>query len=137
MNMTDIEQSPSLDPRSIDLRRLRAELRVLASESLGLKRRLGQRWTEPMARVQRELIEIRRRTSDLLTLLAWTRGRLHRTKRPRAGSIPDTPWVWIVIPGPSRAIRRIEWTPEAHRDAIVSALYAEYARPSAGREASP
>jgi len=135
--MTETEQSPRLDPRQIDLARLRADLRALAQQSLAQKRRLGQRWTEPMARLQRDLLETRQRTTDLLTLLAWTRGRLHRTKRPRSGSIPDTPWVWIPIPGPSRCIKRIEWTPEAHRDAIVQALHAEYARPLAGQEASP
>ncbi len=42
-----------------------------------------------------------------------------------------------MIPGPSRCMKRIEWTPEAYRDAIVQALHAEYARPAAGREASP
>lgn len=79
-----------------------------------------------MAAVQQELSMLRRRTTECLVLLAWTRGRLHRRARPRAGSVPETEWVYVPIPG-STMLKRIEWTPETYRDLIVAALYPEYA----------
>lgn len=129
MSSDNTTPSTNPTPACVDRARLRADIRALVAQSLTLKRRLRQRWTEPMAEVQQELLLLRRRTTECLVLLAWTRGRLHRAVRPRAGSVPDTQWVYVPIPR-SNMLQRIAWTPEAYRDLIVAALYPEYALPS-------
>ncbi len=74
----------------INLSQLRRDLRELAEESRSLKRMLRRRWTEPMADAQRKLVCVRRRTTRLLVLRAFTRGKLHLQSRPREFAVPGS-----------------------------------------------
>lgn len=81
-----------LDPKNVDLDRLRAELAAHAVRSKALKAELRRPWTEPMADVQRALHRCRRRTTELCILRAWMRGRCHLERPLREGAYPDMTW---------------------------------------------
>ena len=75
----------------IDRMKLRADLGALARECRALKDVLGTTWTRPMADEQRRLARLRWRATELCVLRAWTRGKRHVTKAPRAGG-GDASW---------------------------------------------
>lgn len=62
--------------------RWRIHLAELAARSRSLKRSLRAPWTEPMGPAQRELTLLKRRTTELCALRAWSRGKLHFRGRP-------------------------------------------------------
>lgn len=62
---------------NIDTVRLVADLKELAAKSRGLKTLLGATWTRPMADEQKELVRVRRSTTELCVLRAFARGRSH------------------------------------------------------------
>lgn len=61
----------------IHLQHLTSDLHRLELEARALKRALRTTWSKPMADEQRLLARLRRRTTELLVLLASTRGRRH------------------------------------------------------------
>lgn len=74
----------------INISQLRADIRDLAQQSRRLKQTLRQPWTAPMGDVQSKLVCARRRTTRLLVLRAFARGKLHLQSLPREFSIPGT-----------------------------------------------
>ena len=124
---------PNETTHSVDLPRLRQDLRQLTARSCQLKRHLRQRWAAPMSAVQRELDLVRRRTTERLVLLAWTRGRFHVTVKPRRGAVPETDEVYVQQPG-TGLLRLVRWSREEYRRLIVLALLPEY---PAGDGAAP
>jgi hypothetical protein len=72
--------------------KLRADVGALARECRASKKLLGTTWTGPMADEQRRLARLRWRVTELCVLRAWTRGKRHVTKAPRA--IADTGAEW-------------------------------------------
>jgi hypothetical protein len=76
---------------TIDLPRLRADLRATARALGEVKRMLRTRWTEPMAEPQRRLCRLRRRATELCVLRAHLRGRLHCTHQPDVTPSPASP----------------------------------------------
>lgn len=77
---------------TIDVPRLRAEIRAHAEENRRLKDALRRTWTEPMAAVQKRLVASRRRTTELCILRAWLRGRFHLQRPLREGAYPGMTW---------------------------------------------
>jgi hypothetical protein len=76
----------------IDVSRLVAEIRARGCENARLKKALSERWTGPMADVQRALVASRRRTTELVILRAWLRGRLHLQRPLRERAYPGMAW---------------------------------------------
>jgi hypothetical protein len=76
----------------LDSMKLRADLGTLARECRALKVVLGTTWTRPMADEQRHLVRLRWRVTELCVLRAWTRGRRHVTKAPRAITDSGAEW---------------------------------------------
>jgi hypothetical protein len=72
--------------------KLRADLGALARECRALKNVLGTTWTAPMADEQRHLARVRWRVTELCVLRAWTRGKRHVTKAPRAIADAGAEW---------------------------------------------
>ena len=62
---------------------LRADLRALSAQILGLKRVLRSPWVRPMAVEQRELCKLKLRATELCALRAFSRGMLHLKRAPR------------------------------------------------------
>ena len=62
---------------TVDLTRLKHDLRAAAARAKALKALLRRRWTRPMADEQRALAALRKRTTRLCVLRASLRGRLH------------------------------------------------------------
>jgi hypothetical protein len=62
---------------------LRAELRAISAQILGLKRVLRAPWQRPMAELQRELCRLKLRATELCALRAFARGKLHLRQAPR------------------------------------------------------
>jgi hypothetical protein len=104
----------------IDIRRLRADLRALAADCVLLKRTLRARWERPMADEQQRLHRLRRRVTDLLVLLAASRGRRHVTTPPRDGRAPGEPW-----------------DAAEHNARIADRVALDYARPAEGEARTP
>lgn len=77
---------------NVSLPLLKAELAHHAETSRALKRLLCTTWKEPMADVQRELVRVRRRATELCILRAWLRGRCHLQKPLRDGAYPGMEW---------------------------------------------
>jgi hypothetical protein len=67
---------------SFDVPEIIANIKLTAEEIRPLKRRLRQRWTEPMADTQRALIRLKRRATELCVLRAFLRHRIHLHHRP-------------------------------------------------------
>jgi hypothetical protein len=67
---------------NIDVSKIIAIINCTAEEIRPLKRRLRQRWTEPMADTQRALIRLKRRATELCVLRAHLRQRIHLHHRP-------------------------------------------------------
>ena len=67
----------------IDTPRLARDIAAAAAESVALKRALRVTWQRPMADEQRRLCRVRRRITELLVLLARSRGRYHLCSAPR------------------------------------------------------
>lgn len=65
---------------------LRADLRAISTQIIGLKRVLRAPWQEPMADRQRELCKLKRRATELCALRAFTRHKLHLQRPPRGAS---------------------------------------------------
>jgi hypothetical protein len=68
---------------------LRADIRAISAQILGLKRVLRAPWQRPMADLQRELCRLKWRATELCALRAFARGKLHRQTAPR-----DAPDDW-------------------------------------------
>ncbi|MEZ4220625.1 MAG: hypothetical protein R3B13_06810 [Polyangiaceae bacterium] len=111
---------------SLDLPRLRRDLRELVARSLELKATLRRPWQAPMAELQSELTEVRRLTTERLVLLAWTRGKLHIRSIPQVGRVPGTDDLYVQVPG-TYSTRLVRFTPESYRDLIAGALAPSYA----------
>ena len=73
----------------LNLGLFRADLRALSGRITTLKRALRARWTGPMAAEQRELARLKLRVTELCSLRAFARGKLHLKKAP-LGS--ETSW---------------------------------------------
>jgi hypothetical protein len=71
---------------TIEVDRLVADLRALAAESRALKALLGARWTRSMAEAQKQLVRLRKRTTELCVLRAFSRGRFHARSAPKDGA---------------------------------------------------
>ncbi len=84
------ETTQSLE--QIDTPRLVRDINELSVEARVLKDRLRQTWVEPMAGVQRALVELKWQITQLCILRAWQRGRYHLLKPLRAGSYPGMKW---------------------------------------------
>ena len=67
----------------IDRLRLARDIAAAAAESVALKRALRVTWQRPMADEQRRLCRVRRRITELLVLLARSRGHYHLSAAPR------------------------------------------------------
>lgn len=80
-----------LNPETIDIPRLRRDLREAGARARELKRLLRSPWQRPMAAEQREQRELARHVTSLCTLRASLRGKLHFTRAPREGRNPDEP----------------------------------------------
>jgi hypothetical protein len=80
------------DRNHLDIPRLSADLRALAADAKALKRVLRTRWETPKAAEQRELVEVRRRTTQLCILRALLRQRFHLKSAPHEGSYPGLIW---------------------------------------------
>lgn len=65
---------------------LRADLRAISAAIRGLKRVLRAPWLRPMAEQQRELCKLKLRATELCTLRAFARGKLHLQKAPRGAA---------------------------------------------------
>ena len=65
---------------------LRADIRALSTQILGLKRVLRVTWQRPMADEQRELCKLKLRATELCALAAFARGKLHLQKPPRGAA---------------------------------------------------
>lgn len=81
-----------MNPETINIPQLVADLRRLASESKQLKLVLRQTWTRHLGDEQRALHSLRRRTTELCILRARLRGRFHLQAPPR--SIRDAGLDW-------------------------------------------
>jgi hypothetical protein len=79
---------------TIDLQRVRSDLKRLAGDCLALKRVLRVPWTEPMGDAQRALLRARRRVTELHILCAHERGKHHLLRPPRnwRGLSSDATW---------------------------------------------
>jgi hypothetical protein len=97
----------------IDNGRLVADLATLAKEARDLKRRLRQTWTRPMAEEQRKLVRVRRRTTELCVLRAFSRGRYHLQRALLEGAYPGMKW------------DRDEW-----HTAVAGRVAKDYSRPA-------
>ncbi|MCH9686491.1 MAG: hypothetical protein K0V04_33975 [Deltaproteobacteria bacterium] len=69
----------------LDIITLRSDLHALEQRIRALKLPLRRPWTHPMGSVQAQLRHEADQATALCTLLAWSRGRLHRTN-------PPAPW---------------------------------------------
>ena len=101
-----------LNDQTVDVRRLRGDLALFAARSRSLKLLLRTRWERPMADEQRELAEIRKRTTRLCVLRAFLRGRVHVQQPPRDGSFTGADWDASVYQSrvAERAAREYEYT---------------------------
>jgi hypothetical protein len=70
--------------QELDWGSFRLDIAAIAREIIGLKRTLGSTWHKPMADEQRELGRLKARATELCCLRAFSRGRLHILKPPRA-----------------------------------------------------
>ena len=91
------ERRAAREPRTkmnetIDRNALKAAIAAHAERSRELKGRLRRPWTEPMGEVQRALVWCRRRTTELLILCAFLRGRFHLRRPLREGAFPGMKW---------------------------------------------
>lgn len=82
--------------QNVNVPALVAEILSLAEESRRCKAILRRRWPDPVpesiAAAQRAWVSCRRRTTELLILRAWLRGRLHLQKPLRDGAYPGMEW---------------------------------------------
>lgn len=62
---------------NIDIARLRNDLKEIEDKIRPVKEALRSTWTKPMADEQYKLILLRREATELLCLLAWSRGKSH------------------------------------------------------------
>lgn len=81
----------------IELKKLELDITMLANRSRALKQVLRASWTRPVHEEQRIWLQTKRRITELLVLLAWSRGRLHtrsipRDVRARAGTEDVSVW---------------------------------------------
>ncbi len=65
---------------------LRADIRAISTQIVGLKRVLRSTWLRPMADEQRELCKLKLRATELCALSAFVRGKLHLQKPPRGAA---------------------------------------------------
>ena len=73
----------------IDIERLRHDRRKLDERIRAAKRALRTTWTRPMADVQHELLALKLEATELCTLRAWLRGRLHLPDPERCRKIAE------------------------------------------------
>jgi hypothetical protein len=81
-----------LDKSSIDLFRLRKDLRESSEASIAVKKQLRVSWTRPMAEEQTKHAELRRWITQLCVLRAYLRGKHHFRTPPHDGRDPRQPW---------------------------------------------
>ena len=67
----------------LNLGLFRADLHELSSRITALKGALRTRWAGPMAAEQRELRRLKLRVTELCSLRAFARGKLHLKQAPR------------------------------------------------------
>jgi hypothetical protein len=91
--------------RRIDRTRLMNDIAAHAHECALNKRLLRTRWERPMADEQKRLARLRRLTTDLHVLLAWTRGRLHVVAAPQA--VRDAKLAWDPAGHAARVAERV------------------------------
>jgi hypothetical protein len=72
----------------LDFHSLRADIRAISAQIGTLKRQLRTTWTRPMANEQRELERLKLRATELCSLGAFARGKLH-LQRARRGAPSD------------------------------------------------
>jgi hypothetical protein len=77
---------------TIDRQRLRHDITLYATQSRQTKRTLRAPWSRPMADEQKQLHRLARLLTERLVLLAWSRGRLHVTTRPRELGAAEASW---------------------------------------------
>jgi hypothetical protein len=76
----------------IDRQRLRRDIASISAQCRELNRVLSRIWTRPTADEQRRKARLARRATELLVLLARTRGRFHITSPPRDLRAAAAPW---------------------------------------------
>ena len=76
----------------INTRKLKQDIRQIEAEIAEGKGPLRSAWTRPMGETQWALIRLRRRATDLYTLRAWNRGKLHRQNPPEAIRAVSASW---------------------------------------------
>ena len=76
----------------IDIAQVRRDVASASVASLELKKVLRTRWERPMGDEQRALARLRRRTTELLVLIARARGRFHVAVPPRAARDAGAAW---------------------------------------------
>ena len=69
---------------NLDIPRLIHDIHDLDDRSRAIKLRVRRRWEQPMGALQAELLELAADATELYTLRAWSRGRLHRQRPPRS-----------------------------------------------------
>lgn len=69
---------------NLDIPRLLHDIHDLEDRIRAIKLRLRRRWEQPMGALQAEQLELAADATELYTLRAWSRGRLHRQRPPRS-----------------------------------------------------
>lgn len=97
---------------------LRADLKALEDRIRTVKQALRRPWTGPMEQVQAEALELAAEATELCTLRAWARGRLHRTVPPR--DLRDSCEA-LGIP--------LRWDPQEHNRKVAERVAKRYRTP--------
>jgi len=66
----------------INIQKLKQDIHEIEAEIAETKGPLRSTWTKPMGQAQWDLIRLRAKATDLYTLRAWNRGKLHRQNAP-------------------------------------------------------
>jgi hypothetical protein len=74
---------------NINIPQIRADLQEIEEQIRPVKEALRSTWTKPMDNEQYQLIDLRARATELLCLLAWTRGRHHMADHERCQAIAE------------------------------------------------
>ena len=89
----------------IDFGKLKGDIAELVAACTEAKRLLRTTWVRPMAEEQRRLCRHRRRVTELLVLLARSRGSLHVIAAPRA--VRDAGCAWDALAYNQRIAERV------------------------------
>jgi len=74
---------------NIDIYRLRSDLKGIEDKIRPVKEALRSTWTKPMDEEQYKLILLRKEATELLCLLAWSRGKSHLADEMKAQKLAE------------------------------------------------